>query len=61
MTKAEDREITNINRLFLAGLDTNVALALSALIRSCRSKKSREELIDYAHAWNVQSHPDFKV
>jgi hypothetical protein len=61
MTKAEDREITIIHRLYLAGLHTNVALALSSLIRSCRSKKSREELIDYAHAWNVQSHPDFKV
>jgi hypothetical protein len=61
MTKAELREINTINRLFMAGLDTNVALALSSLIRSCRSKKSREELIDYAHAWNVQSHPDFKV
>ena len=61
MTKSEDREITTINRLFLAGLDANVALALSSLIRSCRSKKSREEMIDYAHAWNVQSHPDFIV
>lgn len=61
MTKSEDREISVINRLYMAGLNTNVALALSSLIRSCRSKKSREELIDYAHAWNVASHPDFKI
>ena len=61
MTKAELREINTINRLFMAGLDTNVALAFSSLVRSCRSKKGREELMDYAHAWNVQSHPQFVV
>ena len=61
MTKSELREINTISRLFMAGLDINVALALSSLIRSCRSKKSREELMDYAQAWNVQSNPNFII
>ena len=61
MTKSELRELNTINRLNMAGLDANVALALSSLVRSCRNKKSREEMIDYAHAWNVQSHPDFII
>ena len=61
MNKSEDREITTISRLYVAGLHTNVALALSALIRAARTKKSKAELIDYAHAFNVINHPDFII
>jgi hypothetical protein len=61
MTKSEDREIQNITRYYNAGMIVNVALALSALIRAARTKKSKAELIDYAHAFNVINHPDFII
>ena len=61
MNKSEDREINTINRLYLAGLHTNVALALSALIRAARTNKSRTELLSYAQAFKIESHPDFII
>jgi hypothetical protein len=61
MNESQTQEMKNINMYACAGMLDTVALALSALIRSCRSKKSREELIDYAHAWNVEKHPDFII
>lgn len=61
MTKSEDREIQNLSRYYDAGMSTNIALALSALIRAARTNKSRTELLSYAQAFNVENHPDFII
>ena len=61
MNKSEDREIQNITRYYNAGMIVNVALALSALIRAARTKKSKAELLNYALMYNVEKHPDFII
>ena len=61
MNKSELREIETLTRYYDAGMSTNVALALSALIRAARTNKSKAELLSYAHAFNVENHPDFII
>jgi len=43
------------------GMIDTVARSLSALIRSARTNKSAQELIEYAEILSVKNHPDFIV
>lgn len=62
MTKSEQREITKLKQYRWAGADSGmIARALSALIRSCRTSKSRAELMAYADTFNVAKHPEFII
>ena len=61
MNKSELREIANIAIMHKIGMIDTVALGLSALIRSARTKKSAQELLEYAEILSVKNHPDFIV
>ena len=61
MNKSELREIANLVVLHKLGLSNTVALGLSALVRSARTNKSVNELMDYAVYFGVKNHPDFIV
>lgn len=63
MTKFEAKEIEKLEKMHaIGGYETNIALGLSALIRSARTKKSEDEL--YCLAMNyfcVSKHPEFRI
>ena len=63
MTKSETREVNVIIKYHAAGLETDwVARALSALVRSARTNKSRNELLTVAAGFPaVLQHPEFIV
>jgi len=61
MNKSELREIANIAVMHKIGMIDTVARSLSALIRSARTNKSAQELIEYAEILSVKNHPDFIV
>ena len=61
MNKSELREIETLTRYYDAGMSTNVALALSALIRAARNQKDKAALMTYARAYGVLQHPDFII
>ena len=61
MNKSELREIANIAVMHKIGMIDTVARSLSSLIRSARTKKSAQELLEYAEILSVKNHPDFIV
>ena len=61
MTKSELREIANIAVMHKIGMIDTVARSLSSLVRSARTKKSAQELLEYAEILSVKKHPDFIV
>ncbi len=63
MTKSEAREIQKLEQMHkLGGYETNIALGLSALIRSARTKKSENELYCLAiNYFYVSKHPEFRI
>lgn len=60
MTKAETRELQQVQAYIAAGMTDTAARALSALIRAA-SSRSRPDLMVYAHALNLTGHPDFII
>jgi hypothetical protein len=61
MNKSELREVANLVVLHKHGLKDTVARGLSALVRSARTNKSAQELLEYAEILSVKNHPDFIV
>ena len=61
MNKSELREVANLVVLHKLGLKDTVARGLSALVRSARTNKSAQELLEYAEILSVKNHPDFIV
>lgn len=63
MTKYEAQEIQRLERLHAAGeYQTNIAISLSSLIRSAKTKKSENELYCLAiNYFYVSKHPEFKI
>jgi len=61
MNKSQTREVQKIKQYHAAGLDIAfVARALSALIRSSMTNKSKIELSRIAADMNCQHHSEFK-
>ena len=62
MTKSEIRELATLMAMHaLGGYTINIALGLSSLIRSARTKRSANALLEYAEVFGVKNHPNFKV
>jgi hypothetical protein len=61
MTKSEKREIDTLLVMHRIGMKDTVALGLSALIRSARTNKSIQELMEYSVYFCVKNHPDFII
>jgi hypothetical protein len=61
LNKSQLRQIDTLHAMLQHGMTENVALGLSALIRSAMKKSQVEKLMMYAFAWDVVNHPDFKV
>jgi hypothetical protein len=61
MNKSEQREISNLTIMHKLGMSDTVARGLSTLIRSARTNKSIESLLEYADIFGVKNHPDFIV
>jgi hypothetical protein len=61
MTKSEQREVAKLQKAYELGMDDMLARAMSALIRSAMTAKSRKELIAQAEQWELKFHPDFII
>ncbi len=61
MNKSESREVEKLQFAFDAGMDDYVARGLSALIRACRTSRSRATLMAQAREWEMTDHPDFII
>jgi hypothetical protein len=61
MTKIEQREVLTLYTYRRLGMIDTVARGLSALIRACRTKKSRDALMAQADILDVVNHPEFIV
>jgi len=62
MTKSEKREVAKIKQFHAAGLGVDfVACAMSALIRSAMTNRSKIELSRVAADLECQRHPKFIV
>jgi hypothetical protein len=61
MTKSEQREVAKLQKAYELGMDDMLARAMSALIRSAMTAKSKKELIAQAEQWELKFHPDFII
>ena len=61
MNKIQKREIEKLKTMATLGMTSNVALGLSALIRSAMTSKAKTELIEQADILGVSKHPEFIV
>jgi hypothetical protein len=61
MTKSEQRELKSVCLYIAAGMRDTAARSLSALIRACRTKKSRDALMAQAVALGLTSEPEFII
>ena len=61
MNKSEIREMKSVCLYIAAGMNDTAARALSALIRAARTNKSREALMQQAHALKLTQEPDFII
>jgi hypothetical protein len=61
MTKSEQREVARLQKAYELGMDDMLARAMSALIRSAMTSKSRKELIAQAEQWELKFHPEFII
>lgn len=62
MTKSEKREVAKIKQYHAAGLGVDfVARAMSSLIRSAMTNRSKVELSRVAADLDCQRHPEFIV
>lgn len=61
MTKSEQREVAKLQKAYELGMDDMLARAMSALIRSAMTSKSRHELIAQAEQWELKFHPEFII
>lgn len=59
MTKSETREVDKIKTFLLAGMTDTAARSLSALIRSTLSRKTSQELMQWAIESGLIFHPEF--
>jgi hypothetical protein len=60
MTKHENQQIKTIETYLQAGMTDTAARAMSALIRAA-SSRSRPDLMIFAHALKLNTHPDFII
>lgn len=61
MTKAEARELQSVKTYLAAGMPDTAARALSALVRSTRSRTTSAELMTYAVELNLLHRPEFII
>ena len=61
MTKAETRELANIEKYLAASMYDTAARALSALIRASRSESTKFELMRRAHSSGLSCNREFIV
>jgi len=61
MNKSELCEIQSLAMAHKMGMSDMVARGLSALIRSARTVKSRDALMEYADIFSVRNHPEFII
>lgn len=62
MNKYETRAVERLETMWhLGGYEQNVAQGLSALIRACRTDKSRRDLLALAEAWRMGDNPHFII
>ena len=61
MTKSETRELEMIRNCLMTGWRDIAARSLSALIRATMSKATRQQLIDYAKSYDLNTHPEFII
>lgn len=61
MNKSEIKQVSILAQMHKMGMAVNVALGLSALIRSARTNKSKQALMEYADIFGVRQHPDFII
>ena len=59
MTKSETRELAHIAKYAAAGMIDTAARAASALYRAARTTKSQNEILAFAMAYRLVSHPEF--
>jgi hypothetical protein len=62
MNKNETKAVSQLEVMWrLGGYEQNVAQGLSALIRAARTNKSRNNLLAFAEAWNINNNPHFII
>lgn len=61
MTKAEARELETIRKFLIVGMPDTAARALSALVRSTRSRKTSAKFMELAVNWNLLHRPEFII
>lgn len=61
MTKSETRELEHIRAYLRCEMYDTAARSLSALIRACRSNKTRTTLLELARDWELSTNPEFIV
>jgi hypothetical protein len=61
MNKSEQREVNKLQQAYDLGMDDMVARALSALIRACRTSRSRAALMAQAREWEMLDHLEFII
>lgn len=59
MTKSETRELANVAKYIAAGMIDTAARSVSALYRAARTTKSQNEILAFALAYRLVSHPEF--
>lgn len=61
MNKSELKQIGIIATYYKLGMIDTVARSLSSLIRSARTTRSRNTLMEYAELFNVRNHAEFVI
>jgi hypothetical protein len=61
MNKSEQREMKNVCLYVAAGMHDTAARAMSTLVRSARTKKSRDALMVQAQALKLDHLPEFII
>lgn len=59
MTKSETRELANVAKYIAAGMIDTAARSVGALYRAARTTKSQNEILAFAMAYRLVSHPEF--
>lgn len=59
MTKSEERELEHIRAYLRMEMYDTAARSLSALIRACRSSKTKQILHELARDWELANNPEF--
>lgn len=59
MTKHETNQIINAVKYINAGMTDTAARSVSALYRSARTEKSKDQILSFAIAYSLLSNPEF--